>query len=80
MGIPPARRRDGEGRDAGGGYIHLPPPEHGLTVYCNLYHYGPASGGGAETEDKGVQAVMGTVQGGCGRDADISSEEERTEG
>ena len=40
------------------------------TVHCGQAHYGPVSGGGAETRAKDIQSVVGTGRGGCGRDAD----------
>ena len=69
MGIPPAGGRDGGGGTTGGGELRLPPPEHGSTVYCNHDYYGPVSGGGEKSGDKGVQVVARTGQGRCGGDA-----------
>ena len=45
-----------------------------LVFFCDQADYGPVPGGGVETGAKGVQAVVVTGQGGCGRDA------EQTEG
>ena len=40
-----------------------------LVIYSDRADYGPVPDGGVETRSKGVQAVVVTVQGGCGRDA-----------
>ena len=73
MDILPAGGRDGGIRTAEGGDLRILPPEHGHTVHCNQSHYGPVSGGRAETGAKDIQAVVGTGQDGCGRDADGGS-------
>ena len=73
MVIPPAGGRDGGSGTAGGGYLCLPPPEHGCTEHCNQTHYEPVSGGVADTVSKGIQAVLRTGRSGCGRDADGGS-------
>ena len=65
-GYTPNVGRYGGGGTAGGGDLRLPPPEHSRTVYRDKAHYGPVSGGGEEDGAKGVQAVVGTRQGGCG--------------
>ena len=70
LGIPPARGNDGGGGTAGVGDLRLPPPKNGHTVYFDQAHYGPVSGGGAETGAKGVLAVVVTGRGGCGGGAD----------
>ena len=70
MEIPPAGGRDDGGSTAGDGDLRLPPPQHCHTVYCNQGHYEPVSGGGAETGATVLQAVVVSVQGGCGGDAD----------
>ena len=62
MDIPPAGGHDGGSGTAGGGYLHLPPPEYGHTVHCNQSHYGPISGGGADTRAKDIQAVVGIYE------------------
>ena len=41
-----------------------------LIIYCDKADYGIVPGGRVETGAKGVQAVVVTGQGGCGRDAD----------
>ena len=41
-----------------------------LVIYCNQANYGPVPSGGVETGAKGVQAMVGTGTGWCGRDAD----------
>ena len=73
VGIPPSGGRDGGGGTKGGGDLHLPPPEKILTFHCNQAHYGPVSGGEAETRATDIQAVVGTLQVGCGGDADSGS-------
>ena len=73
MKIFPAGGRNGGSRDAGGGDLLIPPPEHGRTVHCNQAHYGPVSSGGAETGANDIQALVGTGRGGCGRDGDGGS-------
>ena len=70
MGISPDGGRDGRGGTTGGGDLHILPPEHSCTVYCDQDHYGPVSGGGAEARVKGDQAVVGAGLIGCGGDAD----------
>ena len=70
MWIPPTGGHNGGSGTVGGGDLHLPPPEHGLTVHCDQDHYGPVSSGGAENGDKDTQAVTRTGRSGCGRDAD----------
>ena len=44
-----------------------------LVIYCNQADYGPVTGGGMDTGSKGVQAVVVTGQGICGRDGDRGS-------
>ena len=68
--ILPTGGRDGRGGNAGGGDLHIPPPEHGHTVYCDQAHYGPVSGSRTYTVTKGVQSVVEIGRGGCGGDAD----------
>ena len=70
VGIPPAGGRNVGSRTAGGEDLCLPLPYHGHTVHSDQAHYGPVSCGGAETRDKGIQAVVGTGRRGPGRDAD----------
>ena len=60
MDINPAGGRDGGSGTTGGGYLRLPPPDHGRTVHCDQAHYGPVSGGGAETGAKDIQVVVVT--------------------
>ena len=55
-----AGARDEGSRTAGGGDLRLLPPEHGCTLNHDQYHYGPVSGGGAETGAKDIQSVLGT--------------------
>ena len=43
--LPPAGGCDGAGVCAGGGDLHLPPPEHSCTIYLDYTYYGPVSGG-----------------------------------
>ena len=59
MGVSSSIGRDGGGGINGGWYLHLPPPEHSRTVYCDQAHYGPVSGVRAEAGVKGGQAVVG---------------------
>ena len=59
MGVPPNGVGNGRGDTEGGGYQRLPPPEHSLTVHFDQTHYGPMSGSGEITWDKGVKAVVG---------------------
>ena len=47
--ILPAGGRSGGSETVGGGELHLLPQEHGHTVHYNQDHYGPVSGGVAET-------------------------------
>ena len=61
---------DDGGVNSGGGDLFSLTLEHGHAVYCYQDHYGPVSGGIYETGSKGVQEVVGTEQGGCGRDTD----------
>ena len=68
--IPPTGGRDGRSRTIVGGDLCIPPPENGHTVHCNKAHYGPVSGGGADTGANYIQVVVGTGWGACGRDAD----------
>ena len=74
MDIPPIGVCNVGGGTAGGGDLHLPPLEYSCKVHCNQAHYGPMSGGGAETGATGIQAVVGTGRSGCGGDADGGSE------
>ena len=55
MGLSLAGRRVGRGGIAGSGDLHLPPPEHSCTVYCNQSHYGTVYGYVEESWVKGVQ-------------------------
>ena len=73
VGIPPSGGCNGGGGAAGVVDLHLPPPEHSFTVYCDQAHYGPVSGGGAETGATVVQAVVGKGRVGCGGDSDRRS-------
>ena len=68
MGITPAGGSDGGSGTAGGRDLRLPAPEHGCTVHCDHTNCGPVSGRGAETRAKGIQLVVATGSGGCGRD------------
>ena len=70
MDIPPSGGRDGGGGTTVGGDLRLLTPEHSLTFHCYKSHYGPMSGGGADTGSMGIQAVVGTGRVGCGWDAD----------
>ena len=70
MGITTYGGRDGGSKNAGGGDPCLLPPEHGRTAHCDQAHYVPVSRGGADTRDKGIQAVVITGRGICGRDED----------
>ena len=70
MGISPAGGRDGRGRTVIGEDLRFPSPQHSCTVYWNQPHYGPVSGGGSEDGGKGDQAVVVSVQMGCGVDVD----------
>ena len=49
-------------------FLHLIPSI--LVINCNKADYGPVPGGGVETKAKGVQEVVVTEQGGCGREED----------
>ena len=69
MGISPTGGCNGGGRIAGGGYLHLPPPEQSCTVYCYQAHYGPVSVSGSGAGMKGGQAVVGAGRTGFGGDA-----------
>ena len=73
VGIPPAGGRYDGGGTVGGGDLRLPPPEHSITVYCSQAHYGPVSGGRAETGANGIQVVVVIVRGGCGGDVNVDS-------
>ena len=73
MGVSPSDGRNGRVGITGGGYLHLPIPEHSRTVHCNQEHYGPVSGGVAEAGVKFIHAVVGEVWIGLGGDADGSS-------
>ena len=73
MGISPTGGCNGGGRIAGGGYLHLLPPEQSCTVYCDQAHYGPVSGSGSEAGMKVGQAVVGAGQTGFGGDANRGS-------
>ena len=68
VGIPPDGGRDGGSGTAGGGYILLPPSEHGRTVHYDQAHHGPLYGGVLETGAKGIQTEVVIGRGGCGRD------------
>ena len=70
VNITPAGGRNGRGRDVGDGDLHLPPPEHSCTVYCDQAHYGPVSSGRADTGDMGLQRVVGSGWGGHRGDED----------
>ena len=70
MGISLAEVCNGIGGITGGEDIRLLPLEHIFTIYCDQTHYGPVSGGGVEAIFKGVQAVVGSVRTGFGKDAD----------
>ena len=72
-GIPPSGGRNDGGCTAGGRDLHILPPEHSHTVYCDQAHYGPVSGGGAEARVKGSQAVVVSGRVGCGGYADSGS-------
>ena len=65
--------RDGKDRTARGGYLNIPPPEHGCTVYCKQYHYGPVHGGVGKARAKDIQVMVGTGKNGYGRDVDSIS-------
>ena len=41
-----------------------------LVINCDTADYGSVPGGGVDTESKGVQEVVVTKQGGCGREED----------
>ena len=69
MDIPPAEVSNGGSGTAGGGYLHLPPLEHGRTFHCNQAQYGPVYDRGSNTRAKDIQEVVRTGRGGCGRDA-----------
>ena len=68
VGIPPVGGRDGGSGTEGGEYLSLSYPEHGCTVHYNQAHYGPVSGGAADTRAKGIQSVVVIGRDGCGRD------------
>ena len=80
VGISPTDGSDVEGGVTGGGDLHLPPPEHSLTVQCNKTHYGPVSGGGETSGVTSVQAVVGAGSLGMGGDVDSGQEAEQEEG
>ena len=44
-----------------------------LVIYCDQADYGTVPGGVVETGAKGVQEVVVTGKGGCGRDTDCGS-------
>ena len=46
-----------------GGYwgIYLPPPEHGITIHCDLSYHGPVSGSGAEAGNAPIQEMVGAA-------------------
>ena len=50
MDITPAGGNDGGIRTAGGGDLHLLPPEHDHTINYDQANYEPVFGGGAETK------------------------------
>ena len=68
--LTPTVRGDGDSGTTGGGYLHLPPPEHSRALYCNQAHYGPVFGGRAMPGYKGLQAVVGAGGPILGGDAD----------
>ena len=47
-------RVNGGGGPTGGVNIRRPPPEHSRTVHCDQDYYGPVSGGGVTSGNKGV--------------------------
>ena len=69
MGLYPAGGGAGGGRIVGGGDLHLPPPEHNHTVYCDQAHYVPVYGGILEARVKGGQEVVVAGRNGFGGDA-----------
>ena len=79
-GVSSAGRNSGRGGIAGGGYLHLPPPEHSHTVHYNEANYGPLSGDEAAAGVKGGQAVVGAGRLGLGGDADRGSGGEKEGG
>ena len=58
LGLTPDVGCDVGERLKGGGYLHLPPPEHSFTVYCDQENYGPVSGGGAEAGATGGNRIV----------------------
>ena len=72
-GVSSTGRNSGRGVITGGGYLHLPPPEHSHTVHFNQAHYGPVSGDEAAAGIKGGQSVVGSGRLGIGEDAGGSS-------
>ena len=70
--LPLSGGSNGGGGTTGGGDLHLPPLEQTCTVHCNQSHYGPETGGGADTRATGIQALVGIGRGGCGENADGS--------
>ena len=59
--IPYSGGRDGGSGTTGGGGLCLPLTEHGHKIHCDQAHYGPESGGGAETGAKYIQSVVGVL-------------------
>ena len=47
------------GRTGGDRGIYCPPPEHGCTIYCDSSYHGFVSGGGVESGNSPIQAMLG---------------------
>ena len=64
MGVP--THWGGADNSRGGVYwgVYRPPPEHGLTIYCNLSYHGLVSGGVAETGTATIKAMVGAACSG----------------
>ena len=59
MVVPTHWGGSGNGRTGGDRGIYFPPPEHGCTIYCDSSYHGFVSGGGVESGNSPMQAILG---------------------
>ena len=62
MGVPTHWGGSGNGWTGGDWGVYCPPPQLGFAIHCNSYYQRLVSGGGAESGNSPIQAMVGAAR------------------
>ena len=62
IGVPTHWGGSGNGWTGGDWGVYCPPPQLGFAIHCNSYYQRLVSGGGAESGNSPIQAMVGAAR------------------